>query len=131
MTPKSAAHDRTDVLRMIELQRGDALGDLNQGLYLAARAVLSNWDRGDLAEAVRELQTAVDAIDDHHDEVAAIEAGWEHRTGLWMRFAVAGETLDPELPNHEIWIFAGMIYAYWAEHALTQDDYRDLKAGAH
>jgi len=131
MTPKSAAHDRTDVLHMIGLQRGDALGGLNESLYLAARAVLSNWEKGDLAEAVRELQTAVDALDDHHDEVAAIEAGWERRTGMWMRFAVAGETIDPELPNHEIWIFAGMLYAYRAEHALTQDEFRDLKAGAH
>jgi hypothetical protein len=73
----------------------------------------------------------VDALDDHHDEVAAIESGWERRAGMWMRFAVAGETLDPELPNHEIWIFADMIYAYRAEHALTQDEFRDLKADAH
>ena len=131
MTPRSATHDRTDVLKMIELQRGDALGGLNENLYLAARAVLSNWDGGDLAASVRELQTAVDALDDHHDEVAAIESGWEHRNGLWMRFVTPGETIDPELPNHQIWIFSGMLYAYRAEHARTQDEFRDLKAGAH
>ena len=53
MTPKSAAHDRTAVLHMIELQRGDALSGLNENLYLAARAVLSNWEKGDLANAVQ------------------------------------------------------------------------------
>jgi hypothetical protein len=117
---------KQDVDFVLSKERGDDLEAKNQALYLAARMVLSNWESGDLAAAVRELQDAVDELDDHHDDVAAIEAGWERRNGAWTRFAAPGESLDPEIGGRDIWILDGVIHALKAEHALTQDDFRNL-----
>ncbi len=117
--------EKVDAAFVLKKERGTEEGDLNQALYLAARMVLSNWERGDLAAAVRELQDAVDEIDDHNDEVAVIEAGWERRNDAWTRFAAPGEALDPEIGGRDIWMFDGVIHALRAEHALAQDDFRN------
>ncbi|MCP1540112.1 hypothetical protein [Methylorubrum extorquens] len=132
MTPEKTTTDKMATLLMSAEKRAEELELLNTKLYEAARLVLSNWNKfGQLAPSVRLLNEAVEEIDDHHDEIAAAEAGWEPRDNAWIRFTVAGEQLDPELCPTKVWIADGMIHALRAEDALTQDSFRDevLKGG--